>query len=90
MVLSYRIQKIYFTILILTLSFSGVAQKITHGIVVDSAIALYPSRSPCKNQKFRSRNIHQPERRIFYNDQADRHAASVQSWIHGPRGPVVI
>jgi len=37
MVLSYRIKKIYFTILILALSFSGVAQKITHGIVVDSA-----------------------------------------------------
>jgi hypothetical protein len=36
MVLSYRIKKIYFTILILALSFSGVAQKITHGIVVDS------------------------------------------------------
>ena len=37
MVLSYRIQKVYLTILVLTLSFSGVAQKITHGIVVDSA-----------------------------------------------------
>jgi hypothetical protein len=37
MVLSYRIRKVYFTILILGLSFSGVAQKRTHGIVVDSA-----------------------------------------------------
>ena len=37
MVLSYRFQKICFTILILALSFSGAAQKKTHGIVVDSA-----------------------------------------------------
>ena len=37
MVLSSCIQKVYFTILVLTLSFSSVAQKITHGIVVDSA-----------------------------------------------------
>jgi hypothetical protein len=36
MVLSYRIKKSYLTVLILMLSFSGVAQKITHGIVVDS------------------------------------------------------
>ena len=36
MVLSYRFIKSYFTILIVMSSFSGVAQKITHGIVVDS------------------------------------------------------
>ena len=37
MVLSDCIKKVYFTMLVLTLSFPGVAQKITHGIVVDSA-----------------------------------------------------
>jgi hypothetical protein len=36
MVLSYCIKKSYLTPLIVMLSFSGVAQKMTHGIVVDS------------------------------------------------------